>query len=137
VEPPPTEPPAKPPPPTPPTPATRSVAFISKALAATRKGVVKLSLANPNRFSVTGTVKITARNGKNRILTLGTATFSIAGGKSFPVTIALSKASRKLLAGKARLSVLVALSTQGPAGGPVASQKRMVLSAPKPKGNYR
>jgi hypothetical protein len=116
-------------------PATQPVAFLEGTLAATRKGVVKFSLVNPNSFAVTEAVKImtaspvalplgAARKHKTkRVLTLGADRLSIPAGQRMSVKIRLSKSGRKLLARKGRLALRLGLSTQGPKGGPVASSR--------------
>jgi VCBS repeat protein len=99
-------------------------------LTATRPRLVRLPLANPNPFAVTGNVTLRTASGKP-VVTLGRATFALAAAKTARVRIELSKAGATLLAKRGKLQVRLSLVTRAPGAPPIASAKALLLKAAK------
>jgi hypothetical protein len=104
------------------------VTLTAAALTATRPRLVRLPLANPNPFAVTGNVTLRTASGKP-ILTLGRSSFAIAATKTSSVSVKLSKAGAALLAKRKTLRARVALVTRAPGAPAITSAKVLRLTA--------
>jgi hypothetical protein len=114
----------------------RRVTVAAGALRATRKGLVRIALTNPNEFPVAGTATMRtasrvslAKGTRKRILTLGRTTFAIGAAKTSRGALKLSAAGRKLLAKRRKLRVRVTVVARGPSGAPVRFSRVLVLNA--------
>jgi hypothetical protein len=114
----------------------RRVTFPAGTRRVTRRGVVQLSLTNPNEFPVAGTATMRtasrvslAKGKRKRILTLGRTTFAMGATKTSRVALKLSTVGRRLLAKRRKLRVRVTLVARGPSGGPVSFSRVLVLRA--------
>ncbi|MGE4425452.1 MAG: hypothetical protein AB7G37_03250 [Solirubrobacteraceae bacterium] len=82
---------------------------LPKAPTATSAGVVTVSIANPYRQRLTGTLR--ARHGKRGA---GSAKVRIPAGKTVKVKLRLSKATRTTLKRKRKLGLRIAAALKGP-----------------------
>jgi hypothetical protein len=103
-----------------------------------KNGAFSITVKCLGQSSCTGTVTLatlTAVSAKSRkrILTLGSASFSIAGGQSKAVTVRLSAKARQLLARSHTLRAKATISARDAAGVVHNTQALVTLRATKGK----
>jgi plastocyanin len=106
--------------------ALPEVSFKARSLRASRRGVVKLRVRNPNKFPISGTVRLATRR------KLGSARLQIDVGQTKTVRVRLSKAARRTLKRRRKLKISVTFVV-GTAGLPTKPTKKtgVTLKAPK------
>lgn len=103
-------------------PAPMPVVVATKTLAVPSSGAVSLKLTNPNASAATGQLKVTSTikvasakhrgHAKSKTITLGEATFSLAGDGTETVKIVLSHSARGQLAHLKTMHALIAITTE-------------------------
>jgi len=94
-----------------------------------RKGVVKVKIANTNDFTITG--KLTLKSGRSR---LGANRFGLGANSRRYVRVKLSRKARRKLNRKRKMKVMAVLTFTGPIGKSRTLKKRVTLKAPpRPK----
>ncbi len=119
------------------------VVVATKTLAVPNSGAVSLKLTNPNGSSATGQLKVTSTikvasskhrgHAKSKTITLGEASFSLAGNGTGTVKIVLSHSARSELAHLKTMHALIALTTETGGKQAGATTYKLTLSAPAHK----
>jgi hypothetical protein len=114
------------PPPPPPPPAALSVATLRTTnVGASKTGTVSIALKNPNAYAITGT--LTLKQGRT---TVASGKFSLGARASKLVSAKLSRAARRTLARKRKLSLKLTIATRGPAGTQSRSATKTITVRP-------
>jgi plastocyanin len=117
--------------PPPPPSETPTVAFTASALDATRKGVVPVEIGNPHAFAITGQVRLDTAKAvsvaRRKKLKLGGARFSVPAAGKVVAKVKLTKAARKLLTKRGKLSVKVTIVSRAPGGDTKTSARTVTL----------
>lgn len=124
-------------------PAPMPIVVATKALTVPGSGALSLKLTNPNGSSATGQLKVTATikvasakhggHAKSKTITLGEASFSLAGDGTETVKIILSKSVRSELTHLKTMHALIALTTETGGKQAAAATYKLTLSAPAHK----
>jgi hypothetical protein len=125
------------------TPPAMPVVVATKTLTVPSGGAVSLKLTNPNGSSATGQLKVTTTiklpsskhggHAKSKTITLGGASFSLAGNGTETVKIVLSHSARSDLAHLKTMHALVTLTTETGGKQATAATYKLTLSAPAHK----
>jgi PKD repeat protein len=115
--------------------STKSAVLVTVTCPATKvscAGTIQLKTASAVASRVAQASKHTKKV-KKSVLTLGQASFSLAGGKRETLTIALSTAGKKLLKKSKRLKAIVLVSAHDSFGDPGSSTLTLTLTTPPKK----
>jgi hypothetical protein len=111
---------------------------VATVVAAGGRVPVKVQCPRPQTLCK-GTVRLTTlvrrrgTHGRERVLTLGTARYSVAGGKTGAVKAQLSRAALELLRSGGSLPVKATFATRNPQGERSTEVRQLVLRLAKPK----
>jgi hypothetical protein len=121
-------------------PAPMPVVVATKTFMVPSSGGLSLKLTNPNGAAATGQLKITSTikvasakhrgRAKSKTITLGEASFSLAGNGTQTVKIVLSHSARGELAHLKTMHALIALTTETGGKQAGAATYKLTLSAP-------
>ncbi|MGA9283938.1 MAG: hypothetical protein WBV85_00690 [Solirubrobacteraceae bacterium] len=116
------------------------VVIATKTLTVPNSGAVSLKLTNPNGSPATGQLKVTSTirlasskhrgHAKSKTITLGKASFSLAGNGTGTVKIVLSHSARSELSQLKTMHALIALITETDGKQAAAATYKLTLSAP-------
>lgn len=99
--------------------------ILGKTLKASKKGVVRLKISNPNGFKLKGKVALKAGR-----LKLGAKSLSIAADSSTTVKIKLSRKAFRALKRKRKLRAVAIAKVRGPIGKARTVRKKLSVKAP-------
>ena len=91
-----------------------------------KKGVVKVKIANPNDYTITGKMTLKVRRSR-----LGASRFGLGANSRRYVRIKLSRRWRRKLIRRRKLKVTSILVFHGPIGKSRTLKKRVTLKAPR------
>ena len=125
-----------------------SVSVLSSRITVSKSGIAKVKIACPpgdadceGKLTLRGSVPKSKRKKahKSKIMTLGHASYSIAGGHSETISIKLSKKARKALKAKKRLRVTAKLTPLSKLTGKstAGTSKKVTLKQAKVKKKKR
>ncbi len=108
--------------------------ILGKTLKVSKKGVLKVTVANPNDFRLKGKVSLKAGR-----LKVGSKAFSIGAAKrSGTVRIKLSRRAFRTLKRRRRMAVTATVTGRGPIGKSRTLRKKLSIKAPpRPKKRRR
>lgn len=113
--------------------ARPKVTISGKAVRASKKYSIRITVRNPNGYGVRGKLSL-----KSKGLKVGSKSFAVAPESTASVRVKLSRKARSRLARRRTLKATVSASYKGPIGKAGSSKKRVTLKAPKrPKPRRR
>jgi hypothetical protein len=107
--------------------------ILGRKLKASKRGVVRITVSNPNAFRIKGRLKL-----KSKGLALGSKSLSIAAGSRRTVRITLSGKAFRALKRRRRMGATATVTVRGPIGKSRTVKRKFSIKAPpKPKKKKR